>query len=211
MNRVVIVGGGRVGLATAELLDEQGDSVVVVERDSDRAEELGGEYVASVVAGDGTDPGTLDQVDLERTDAVAALTGEPGTNLAVCLLAERRADVRTVMRVNDPGAETRYEDLVDAAVCPEEAGAIATVSAVLAAEVEPLADTEGVSLRWVRVGEDASVAGRALSEVALPRGALVVAGDAGIPAKDTELVPGESYLLALEPEVIEETTDLFRG
>ncbi len=211
MSRVIIVGGGRVGLAAATFLDEQGDSVVLVERDPERTEELGGEYVASVVAGDGTDPETLAQVDLERADAVAALTGEPGTNLAVCLLVDRRADVRTVMRVADADAEERYEDLVDAAVCPEETGALAAVSAVLDADVEPLADTDGVSLRWVRVGEGASVAGRALSAVALPHGALVVAGEGGVPEPDTELVAGDSYLLALEPGVVAETMDLFRG
>jgi trk system potassium uptake protein TrkA len=214
MSRVVIVGGGRVGLAAAQSLDEQGDSVVVVERDSERAASLGGEYVASVIEGDGTDPGVLPQADLERADAVAALTGSAGTNLAVCLLAKRRADVRTVLRVNEPGAVERYDELVDAAVCPERTGALAAVSAVLDAEVEVLAgSTPDVSLRWVRVREEAPVAGRTLSEVALPRGALVVARsrDGGIVGADTALAAGESYLLALEPGVIEEATTLFRG
>jgi trk system potassium uptake protein TrkA len=211
--RIVIAGGGRVGNRVAHILDDRGHDVTVVERDPERAEALSDDYVATVIEGDATRPGVLEQAGLERADVVAALTSQTGTNLAVCLLTRELApDTQTVVRTeSEPGAE--FDRFVDEVIFPERAGARAAVNAI-EPDVSTLEDVTGtLDILEVHVADDAPVSGRSLDEVALPRGSLIVSDAAGdtLAGPDTVLHPGESYLVAVEPSVVDEVLNLFRG
>ena len=61
--RVIVAGGGDIGLRTAELLDERGHDVVIIEQDAARCAELADAYVATVIEGDATLPSILEQAD----------------------------------------------------------------------------------------------------------------------------------------------------
>jgi trk system potassium uptake protein TrkA len=211
--RTVIAGGGRVGRRTAQLLDDRGHDVVIIEDDPDLVEELSDEYIATVIKGDGTRPRILEQADLDRTDVVAALTGLTGANLAICMLAERLTDgVTTVMRTDEENPE-EYAGYVDEVVFPERAGARAAANAV-ERDVRALEDVTGnLEIMEIRVAEGAPVAGRSLMDVALPRGSLVVSNDDGnrIAGSETVLEAGRSYVVAVEPDVADEVMNLMRG
>ena len=210
--RVVIAGGGRVGRRAAHLLDDRGHDVVVVEADSDRADAISNEYVATVIEGDATRPSVLEQVDLERTDVVAALTSLTGTNLAIGMMAKQLADVQTVVR-SEREPDEEFDRFVDEVIFPERAGARAAVNAI-EPDVSALEDVTGeLDILEVHVAEGAPVAGKTLSEIALPTGSLFVSDAAGnnIAGPETELHAGESYIVAAEPEVIDEVMNLMRG
>ena len=210
--RVVIAGGGRVGRRAAHLLDDRGHDVVVVEADADRADAISNEYVATVIEGDATRPSVLEQVDLERTDVVAALTSLTGTNLAIGMMAKQLADVQTVVR-SEREPDEEFDRFVDEVIFPERAGARAAVNAI-EPDVSALEDVTGeLDILEVHVAEGAPVAGKTLSEIALPTGSLFVSDAAGnnIAGPETELHPGESYIVAAEPEVIDEVMNLMRG
>lgn len=211
--RVVVAGGGRVGMRTAELLDDRGHDVLIIEPNAERADAVSDSYVATVIEGDATRPSILSQADLERADVVAALTGVTGANLAICMMAQQLApDVQTVMRTDrEPRAE--FADFVDEVVFPERAGARAAVNAI-EPRVAALEDVTGeLNILDIHVAEGAPVAGRPLSEVALPRGALIISDEAGnnIAGSETTLDPGKSYIVAAEPEVVDEVVNLMRG
>jgi trk system potassium uptake protein TrkA len=211
--RTVIAGGGRVGSRTARLLDDRGHDVVVIERDDDLIDALVDERVATIIEGDATRPSVLEQTDLERTDVLAALTADAGTNLAVCMAAERLApDVRTVMRT-ERAAGDEYGRFVDDVVFPERAGARSAANAIERG-VRALPDVTGsLEVMEVEVAEGAPVAGRSLAEVALPRGSLVVSDGDGdrIAGSETVLEAGRSYVVAVEPAVSDEVMNLMRG
>jgi trk system potassium uptake protein TrkA len=212
--RVVVVGSGRVGMRATRLLDARGHDVVMVERNPDRVERVLDAYVATVIEGDATHPSVLEQVDLDRVDAVAAMTDTMGTNLSVALLTKRLApDVRTVMRVVEGNIE-EFEEYADALVFPERAGAAAAVNAVLGGGVRTVESLPGeLEIVEMTVTEGAPVAGKTLQEVSLPRGSLVVSGAAGneVARSDTRLEAGHGYLVAVENEVADEVSRLFRG
>jgi trk system potassium uptake protein TrkA len=211
--RTVIAGGGRVGSRTARLLDDRGHDVVIIERDDDLVSELVDERIATIIEGDATRPSILEQANLERVDVLAALTADGGTNLAVCMAAERLTpEVRTVMRT-ERAAGDEYGRFVDDVVFPERAGARAAANA-MERGVRALEDVTGsLEVMEVEVVEGAPVAGRSLTEVALPRGSLVVSDADGdrIAGSETVLEPGRSYVVAIEPDVSDEVMNLMRG
>jgi trk system potassium uptake protein TrkA len=211
--RVVVAGGGRVGKRTAQLLDDRGHDVVVIEENPDQVEALSDEYIATIIQGDATSPAILRQADLDRTDAVAALTGRTGVNLATCMVATRiQPDLLTVMRT-DRGVGDEYDEFVDAVTFPERAGARATANAV-ERDIQTLTEATGeIDILEIRVVEGAPVAGRELADIALPRGSLVVSDASGdnIAGPDTVMEPGESYVLAVSPDVADEVMNLMRG
>src|SRR6056297_3370222 len=103
--RIIVAGGGRVGLRTARELADRGHEVVLIEKETDRSDRAADERVGVVIEGDATSPSILEQADPKRADAVAALTDEAGTNLAICLAAKDIApNVRTLART-DAGTE----------------------------------------------------------------------------------------------------------
>lgn len=213
--RVIVVGGGRVGYHAAELLEGQGHSVVVVERDGDRCEEIADAYVATIIEGDGTRPDVLSQADPENADVILGLTPNAGSNLGACVLASRlNPEIRTVMRVATPAGAEGYEEVVDATVFPERAGARVAVNAATGDSMRTVESLPGeLEIIEMRVIEDSPLAGRVLADVSLPHGSLVVSAADGdrIASAETAMEPGRAYLVAAEPDVTEEVRQLFQG
>jgi trk system potassium uptake protein TrkA len=211
---IIIAGGGRVGFQTADILADRGHDVTIIERDERVVSEIADEWIATVIRGDATDPGIIEQAGIERADVVAALTGETGLNLAVCLAArELVPELRTVARI-DSSAGKAYTRFVDALVFPEQAGARVAANEIVGSDVQTLADVTGtLDIMLVRVAEDAPAAGKQLTDVRFPDGSLVVSDDDGqrVARPDTKLTPGGRYVVALEPEVADEVMNLMRG
>ncbi|WP_267643560.1 potassium channel family protein [Haloarchaeobius amylolyticus] len=211
--RVIVAGGGTVGLRTAELLADRGHSVVLVEPDPVRADRLSDEYVGTVIEGDAARPSILRQAQPDRSDVVAALTDDEATNFAVCMAAQRMADIRAVMRISE-GEDDLYSEYVDGVVFPESLGARAAVNEIIVEGVRTLEDIGGdVEVVEVEIAADAPAAGRTLEEVRLPRGSLIVVDSAGnrLGGPETVLEPGNRYVVALESDVADEVMNLLRG
>jgi trk system potassium uptake protein TrkA len=211
--RVVVAGGGSVGLRAARLLHDRGHTVILVENDEDRIERLSDEYVASVIVGDATRPSIIRQAQPGRCDVVAALTDDEAANFAVCVAVQRMADVRTVMRVTSEPDEL-YAEYVDGVVFAEGLGARAAVNEIAGVGVRTLEDVSAdLEILEVEIAPDAPVADRRLDEVSLPRGSLIIADAAGgrIGGADTVLAAGERYLVAVESGVADEVMRLLRG
>jgi trk system potassium uptake protein TrkA len=211
---VIIAGGGRVGFQTAEILADRGHDVTIIERDERIVSEIADAWVATVISGDATDPGIIEQAGVERADAIAALTGETGLNLAVCLAAtELSPEIRTVARIGREAGDS-YTRLVDAILFPERAGARVAANEIVGSDVETLVDVTGnLDIMLVRVAEGAPAAGKALADVRFPAGTLVVSDDDGnrVARPDTTLTPGSRYIVAVEPDVADEVMNLMRG
>jgi trk system potassium uptake protein TrkA len=211
---IVIAGGGRVGFQTAELLADRGHDVTIIERDERIVSELAEEWMATVIQGDATNPNIIEEAGIERADAIAALTGETGLNLAVCLAASELApDIRTVARIERSTGEA-YTRFVDAVLFPERAGARVAANEIVGSDVETLADVTGnLDIMLIRVAEGAPAAGKQLSDVRFPAGTLIVSDEDGhrVARPDTTLTPGSRYVVALEPDVADEVMNLMRG
>jgi NhaP-type Na+/H+ or K+/H+ antiporter len=109
--RVIIVGGGTVGRALAERLEDRGENVVIVERDEQMVERTRNEGY-SVHKGDGTDTDELQAAGAENARILVAATGDDDANLLVAQLTDSKFDVETIIaRANNPDNVDAFEDL----------------------------------------------------------------------------------------------------
>jgi trk system potassium uptake protein TrkA len=212
--RFVIAGGGRVGLQTAENLTDLGHEVVLIEPDEKRVEELSDAYVGPVIRGDATRPSILKQAELTDADAIAALTDETGTNLAICMEAQQLApSIQTLARA-ETRSDKEYDEVVDATLLPQYISGDYAADILTGEDVRTLLHPTGdLDIVEVTVTESAPVTGRRLDEIALPEGSLLIstADREELAGPETVLEADERYILAVESDVADEVLDLMRG
>ncbi|QAU11551.1 TrkA family potassium uptake protein [Halorubrum sp. BOL3-1] len=216
--RIIVVGGGHVGYHMAELLDDRGHDVVIVERDPDRCEVIQDNYVATVIEGDGTRPSILEQAQPGRSDVIASMVGDNvGTNIGVCMTARRLApDIHTVARI-DHGDGDEYDELVDSVVYPEELAAHSAANAVMDVSdggVRTIEEySENLELVDITATEEAPAANKRFAEIGFPRGSIVIQrqDDEELATAETVLEPGGRYLVAAKPHCLDELIRLMRG
>jgi len=216
--RCVIVGYGRVGSRTAQILAEEGHSVLVIDTDPakvERAREAG----FAVIEGDGAAAETLAEADLDTADAVGALTGDPETNFAVCESANEH-DCRTVLRISEEFSEAvyqQYSEGVDEIVYPEQLGAAGAKTALLGGDFNVLADiTEKLAATTLTVPEGSPAINERVVSLDVPEGARIYAhGRADeameIPMPRTAIGAGDQLAVVAEPDAVAVVRDRLRG
>ena len=116
--KIVIVGCGRVGAASAELWDAAGHEVIVLDIMTRAFERLPSSFGGTAVRGDGTDEDVLRRVGAEGADLLVALTEGDNRNVMSAQLAvEALAIPQVVAKINDPVRAAAYAELGIATLC----------------------------------------------------------------------------------------------
>ena len=102
--KILIIGGGNIGLHLAKMIEENFDGarVKIIEKNKARAEEIATELTSSIVInGDALDEEILKEANLEESETVLALTNDDENNMMACVLAEKTGKTkRTIAIVN---------------------------------------------------------------------------------------------------------------
>lgn len=148
--KVIIIGCGRVGAATATALDVHGEQVTVVDTNPHSFNRLPAAFGGGTIRGSGTDEDVLREAGAEQADLLIALTEGDNRNALSAQLGKHAFGVpRVIAKINDPlraeayrtlGLETicRTVILSEALVTATLHGAEATNGAVDAPTAEPL-------------------------------------------------------------------------
>jgi trk system potassium uptake protein len=216
VKEVTIYGGGRIGLRLALALEKAGMSVRVIERDEARAR-----YVASqlrrgfVLHDEGISRDFLLQERVDRSDAFVAVTGDDRANLLAAMYARQLGARMTIAGVSSGEFAPLADALgVDLTISPRMLAAEAILRFVRRGEIVDVALLEsGAEMIELRVPQHCRVAGRPLSEVGFPEGAIVAAllrdGDVVIPTGREILKPGDDAVVFTVEDAIEEVERLF--
>ena len=199
VRRVVIAGGGNIGLRLASLLEKQ-YQVKLIERDPKRAR-IASERLENtiVLQGDAQDEDLLIEENIDSIDVFAALTNSEEANVLSAMLARRLGARKVMALVNKPSyGELMENRSIDVVISPQTV----TIGSLLAhvrrgdvVRVHSLRRGSAEALETVVHGpaEQSRVAGRTVEQVALPEGASIAA-----------IVRGEQVIIAHHDTVIEE-------
>lgn len=103
--KIVIFGGGRVGMSLAKMIEEEGIStdLSIIEESAARAVYLAGQLKETlVIRGNGLEKNILKEADIQGADASVAVSGVDEDNILLSLLAKQYAVGRTFALVNNP-------------------------------------------------------------------------------------------------------------
>ena len=217
IDRVIIIGGTRLAEITADVMDEAGLSVVVVEEEQDRCRYLADRHsFALVINGDPTDPEVLGDLDLGPKDVVMALSGWDEVNLMACLVGKASGAGMAVSRFN----RISYVSLlsghgIDAAVSQRLMAASAMLRFVRQGQVEQVAtfsDTDAEALE-IEVEATSEAVGKTLLDLNLPVGVIVGGisrdGTTFVPDGSTVVRAGDHIIFFALPRDIAESSALF--
>jgi trk system potassium uptake protein TrkA len=177
--RIVIVGGGNVGLAVARALEARTERVRVkiIERDRACAEHAADTLSRTIVLnGDGMDIDILMEASIDRADAVLVVTDDDKTNMLVAVRAKSAGCPMAIALVNDPTLVPLMGPLdIDAYINPRAT----TVSSILrhvrhgrVRAIYSIGDAEAEVIE-AQVLSTSPIAGRLIRDIEFPEGVLV--------------------------------------
>jgi len=190
VKRVMIAGGGNIGLRLAHALEEH-YSVRVIEHNKRRCEllaaKLGG---ALVLNGDTTDEELLEDENVAEMDLFVAVTNDDENNIMSSLLAKRMGARRVVALIN----RRAYVDLlqsgqIDIAISPAHVVAVHSLRRGAAEALEAVVHGDR---------ESCKVTDRRVEEIDLPPGTTigaVVRGDEVIMAHHDTLIRVDDHVI----------------
>lgn len=216
--RIVIVGAGAVGSYLAERLSIEGQDVVVIEDDEDRAAELQDRIDALVITGNGASPAILQQAGVERSDLLIAVSNSDGANVLACHVAAELGVKRTVARVEDPDMREALVGLeVDFVIDPGEAAARELLALVHQSGVSEVVEFGGGALVLVgaTIPRTSRLIGWPLAELRANRddwdwvvAALVRHGETIVAHGDTVIEADDHVLVMVGADDVERATEL---
>jgi len=198
VRRVVIAGGGNIGVQLALAL-EQSNQVKIIERNPDRARYISEQLnKAIVLVGDAADEELLLEENIDSVDVFCALTNAEEANILSAMLAKRLGAQKVMALINRPSyAELVESGSIDIAISPQQV----TIGSLLAhvrrgdvVKVHSLRRGAAEAIEAVAHGDqrESNVVGRKIEELELPRGTSIVA-----------IVRGDQVIMAHHDTVIE--------
>jgi trk system potassium uptake protein len=177
--RIVIIGGGNVGLGVARALEARTDRVraKIIEIDRAQAERSADQLQRTIVLhGDGMDMDILMEASIDKADAVLAVTDDDKTNLLVSVRAKQAGCQMAIALVNDPTLAPLMGPLdIDAYINPRAT----TVSSILrhirhgrVRAIYSIGDAEAEVIE-AQVLSTSPISGRLIREIEFPEGVLV--------------------------------------
>ena len=203
--RIIIVGGGNVGLAVARALEARTEKVRVriIERSRAMAEKAADALTRTIVLnGDGLSAEILEEAGVERADAILAVTDDDKTNILAAVRGKAAGCRMAIALVNDPTLVPLMGTLdIDAHINPRAT----TVSSILrhirhgrVRGVYSIGDAEAEVIE-AQVLSTSPIAGQRVRETDFPTGVLVAGvmkkGEVVKPTGDTRIEVGDVIVL----------------
>lgn len=204
--RIVIAGGGSIGLSLAQMLLKQGrgTQIKIIEQDQKRAEFLS-EQLENVIIlqGDGLDQDLLEEASIDNVETLVAVTNDDESNILGSLLAKQAGCERVITLVNNNSYTPLIGPLgIDAMVSPRATIVSTIMQHVRRGRIRGLHNLRDgfAEVFEAEVSDTSQLANQNASDITLPKdvilGAIVRDGKVIIPHED-EMIKTEDILIML--------------
>ncbi|MEY3337407.1 MAG: hypothetical protein RL245_399 [Pseudomonadota bacterium] len=222
VRRVVIAGGGHIGLALAKRLEEN-NQVKLIERDPRQARRIAERLESTIVLeGDAADEELLVEENIDSCDVFVALTNSEEANILSAMLAKRLGAAKVMALINKPSyAELVQSGSIDVAISPQTI----TIGSLLThvrrgdvVQVHSLRRGAAEALETIIHGDTrrSRVVGQRVEDIVLPEGAkigCIVRGEEVIMAHHDTVVQADDHvvLFITDRRHVDQVERLFLG
>lgn len=204
--RLIIAGGGRIGLGLARSLENQMQVKIIV-KNPERAKWLTEQLHHSIIlTGDASDENLLLEENIDRTDVFCTVTNDDEINI-LCSMLAKRLGARTVMSLVDRNAYMSMVETgsIDNAIYPQHT----TIGCLLAyvrrghiSRVHSLLRGKAEALEAIVTGDEKSskLIGKTISQIKLPSTASIIGvsrNDQSIPPRGDLVILEQDHLIVL--------------
>jgi len=107
----IIIGCSSLGASLADRLSDEGESVIVIDRDQDSFRKLSQNYGGLTLVGDVTSFDVLDEAEIKRATAVISVTNHDNTNIMIAQIAKELFGIEHVIaRLYDADRKDVYQE-----------------------------------------------------------------------------------------------------
>lgn len=207
---IVIAGLSDIGKNLADLLDKEGNEVVVIDRDTGRCTAIAENSDIMAITGDAGQKSTLEEARVRSAHAFVAAAGDDSENLMICMMAKEMG-VKTVISLVDEAehTETFKQAGINLQVNPDIVAAKHIYRLISHPYVKEFLTFERADIFEIEIEEGMKCVGRPVSELATPLGVkiLVVQRGERYLSEDKEIRPNDWLTLIVNREVTKRGTD----
>lgn len=209
VQRLMIAGGGKVGLRLARSLVGQCD-VKIIESDKKRCEYLASQLPSNMIVlhGDGSDEDLLQEENVGEMDLFLALTSDDEDNILSAMLAKRMGARRVMSLINRRAyADMMQGSTIDIAISPAHTvigELLAHVRRGEVAAVHSLRRGAAEALEGVARGDSKTsrLVGRKIQDIKLPQGARLGAIVRGEGRQTQVLMPHHETIIEPDDHIV---------
>jgi len=218
IEKVMILGGGRVGrIVAAELEKDKECQVKLVESNREKSQRIAEELQRTlIIVGDGTDLDLLAVEGIMEMDSYIAVTSDEETNILSCLMAKHMGVRRCLALVSRPDYLPIMASIgVDAAVDTQTLTANAILRYIRRGNITSLASLPGIEAEVleIEITQSSRAAGRKVKALNLDHDGMIGIisrnGQVIVPIGDTELRDGDHLIVFTTPASVGRVEKIF--
>lgn len=225
VKNTMIIGGGKIALYLAKMLDNMGISVKIIEKNPVRCHELSElSPEVTVICGDGSDEAVLLEERIERMDSFVALTNMDEENILMSLFAKKKVERKVITKINRLQLNEVIRNLdLDSVVYPKLLTAQKILQYVRAAK-----NSIGSNVRTLyrlyndrvealefNISENSRITGIPLQKLQLKQGLLICCITRNnkiiIPDGQTQILPGDTIIVVTTHLGLQDAQDILRN
>jgi len=213
--RIVIMGGGKVGLNLASFLISDGQDVVIIENNELQSSKVALELDAMIIHGSGTQTKILEDAGIQDADVFVAATGNDEANLLACLLVKDYNVGKIIARISDYQHSKAFKEAgIDYAISPELTTATYLEKIILRPKIADLVilgkgDAELLDITV----ENPKIEGKRIEEISPTKQYIIVAiyenGNIKIPMGNMVLNKGTKISILVKTDAIKDILNKF--
>jgi trk system potassium uptake protein TrkA len=219
-HRVVIAGGGNIGLYVATTLEARGSRtrVKIVEASRDRAVEIAEKLRDTVVLhGSALDQDILREADIEQADTLVALTNDDEVNVLACVMAKRLGCRSNMALISNRSYPSFTRSLgIDAVVNPRAVTVSKILQHVRRGRIRAVHTIESGLAEVIEAEalDTSPLVGKPLRELSLPDGIRIGAiyrdGKVLVPDGSAQIVAKDRVIIFASVDKVRQVEHMFR-